>query len=90
MSRSRLTATLRRASLPAELRTSGSPVSRGMPQVRRMASESYEPEREVVQGKKGPTAIVFLNMGGPSKTSEVGDFLSRLFVSVDWGLRELG
>jgi ferrochelatase len=45
-----------------------------------MASESYEPQREVVQGKKGPTAIVFLNMGGPSTTSEVGDFLSRLFV----------
>jgi ferrochelatase len=24
--------------------------------------------------------MVFLNMGGPSKTDEVGDFLSRLFV----------
>jgi hypothetical protein len=30
---------------------------------------------------KGPTAVVFLNMGGPSTTDEVGDFLSRLFVS---------
>ncbi len=30
---------------------------------------------------KGPTAMVFMNMGGPSKTDEVGDFLSRLFVS---------
>ena len=29
---------------------------------------------------KGPTAIVFMNMGGPSKTEDVGDFLSRLFV----------
>lgn len=29
---------------------------------------------------KGPTAIVFMNMGGPSTTDEVGDFLSRLFV----------
>ena len=29
---------------------------------------------------KGPTAIVFMNMGGPSSTGEVGDFLSRLFV----------
>jgi len=27
------------------------------------------------------TAVVFLNMGGPSTTDEVGDFLSRLFVS---------
>ena len=31
-------------------------------------------------GAKGPTAIVFMNMGGPSTTDEVGDFLSRLFV----------
>ena len=28
----------------------------------------------------GPTAVVFLNMGGPSTTDEVGPFLSRLFV----------
>lgn len=33
-------------------------------------------------GKKGPTAIVFMNMGGPATTDEVGDFLSRLFVSI--------
>ncbi|EXJ79896.1 ferrochelatase [Capronia epimyces CBS 606.96] len=33
--------------------------------------------------KKGPTAIVFLNMGGPSSTAEVGDFLSRLFADGD-------
>lgn len=32
-------------------------------------------------GSKGPTAMVFMNMGGPSTTAEVGDFLSRLFVS---------
>ena len=32
-------------------------------------------------GKKGPTAMVFMNMGGPATTDEVGDFLSRLFVS---------
>ena len=25
--------------------------------------------------------MVFMNMGGPSTTAEVGDFLSRLFVS---------
>lgn len=28
----------------------------------------------------GPTAIVFLNMGGPSTVDEVGEFLRRLFV----------
>lgn len=31
-------------------------------------------------GSQGPTAIVFMNMGGPSTTGEVGGFLSRLFV----------
>lgn len=37
-------------------------------------------------GSKGPTAMVFLNMGGPSTTDEVHDFLSRLFV---WNLGNL-
>ena len=37
--------------------------------------------RKGTAGSKGPTAIVFMNMGGPSTTDEVGDFLSRLFVS---------
>lgn len=32
------------------------------------------------KGSKGPTAMVFLNMGGPSTTDDVEDFLSRLFV----------
>ncbi|KAF2862436.1 putative mitochondrial ferrochelatase [Piedraia hortae CBS 480.64] len=32
---------------------------------------------------KGPTAMVFMNMGGPSTTGEVGDFLSRLFADGD-------
>lgn len=29
---------------------------------------------------KGPTAMVFMNMGGPASTDQVGPFLSRLFV----------
>lgn len=33
-----------------------------------------------VKGKTPGTAVVFLNMGGPSTTDEVGDFLTRLFV----------
>ncbi|OAF60468.1 ferrochelatase hem15 [Pseudogymnoascus destructans] len=32
---------------------------------------------------KGPTAMVFMNMGGPSTVPEVGDFLSRLFADAD-------
>lgn len=38
------------------------------------------PVTQDVTGSKGPTAMVFLNMGGPSTTGEVEDFLSRLFV----------
>ncbi|KAL9112773.1 MAG: hypothetical protein Q9227_003076 [Pyrenula ochraceoflavens] len=34
-------------------------------------------------GAKGPTAMVFMNMGGPSTTAEVQDFLSRLFADGD-------
>ncbi|KAF2270237.1 ferrochelatase-domain-containing protein [Lojkania enalia] len=38
---------------------------------------------DVTTGSKGPTAVVFMNMGGPSTTDEVGDFLSRLFADAD-------
>lgn len=38
------------------------------------------PVTQDATGSKGPTAMVFLNMGGPSVTEEVEDFLSRLFV----------
>ncbi|KHN97919.1 ferrochelatase precursor [Metarhizium album ARSEF 1941] len=41
------------------------------------------PVTQDAAGSKGPTAIVFLNMGGPSKTDEVGNFLSRLFSDGD-------
>ena len=34
-------------------------------------------------GTKGPTAMVFMNMGGPSTVDEVGGFLSRLFADAD-------
>lgn len=43
------------------------------------------PATQNAHGSKGPTAMVFLNMGGPSTVDEVGDFLSRLFVR--WSLR---
>lgn len=38
------------------------------------------PVTQDLTGSKGPTAMVFLNMGGPSTTDEVEGFLSRLFV----------
>lgn len=47
--------------------------------VRAMATVA-PPVTQDSAGLKGPTAMVFMNMGGPSTTGEVGDFLSRLFV----------
>lgn len=47
--------------------------------VRAMANVA-PPVTQDSAGLKGPTAMVFMNMGGPSTTGEVGDFLSRLFV----------
>lgn len=40
------------------------------------------PVTQDATGSKGPTAMVFMNMGGPSTTDEVEPFLSRLFVCV--------
>ncbi|KAJ5907047.1 Ferrochelatase [Penicillium subrubescens] len=41
------------------------------------------PVTQDATGSKGPTAMVFLNMGGPSTTAEVEDFLGRLFADAD-------
>ncbi|CAG8043750.1 unnamed protein product [Penicillium salamii] len=41
------------------------------------------PVTQTSAGSKGPTAMVFMNMGGPSTTDEVQDFLSRLFADGD-------
>ncbi|KAL8401637.1 hypothetical protein RB596_008435 [Gaeumannomyces avenae] len=41
------------------------------------------PVTQDATGSKGPTAMVFLNMGGPSTTDEVHDFLLRLFSDGD-------
>ena len=48
-------------------------------QMRSMATV-VPPVTQDATSSKGPTAIVFMNMGGPSTTDEVGDFLSKLFV----------
>ncbi|MCJ1235658.1 ferrochelatase hem15 [Varicellaria rhodocarpa] len=41
------------------------------------------PVTQDATSSKGPTAMVFMNMGGPSTTDEVGSFLSRLFADGD-------
>lgn len=51
-------------------------------QMRSMATV-VPPVTQDVTSSKGPTAMVFMNMGGPSTTDEVGDFLSRLFADAD-------
>ncbi|KAJ2974821.1 hypothetical protein NQ176_g5853 [Zarea fungicola] len=50
---------------------------------RNLATTSVPLVTQNAAGSKGPTAMVFLNMGGPSTTAEVGDFLSRLFSDGD-------
>ncbi len=47
---------------------------------RSMASVVTPPVTQDATSSRGPTAMVFMNMGGPSTTAEVGTFLSRLFV----------
>lgn len=49
-----------------------------------MASEvPIPPVTQDSTSKHGPTAMVFMNMGGPSTTDEVGSFLSKLFADGD-------
>ena len=48
---------------------------------RRNMATVVPPVTQDMTSSKGPTAMVFMNMGGPSTTDEVGGFLSRLFVS---------
>ncbi|KAI6247967.1 Ferrochelatase, mitochondrial [Erysiphe necator] len=49
----------------------------------RLFAASVHPVTQDSTSSRGPTAMVFMNMGGPSTTSEVGDFLSRLFADAD-------
>jgi len=49
-------------------------------QRKNLAAQAAPPVTQDATSSKGPTAMVFMNMGGPSTTGEVGDFLSRLFV----------
>jgi hypothetical protein len=53
----------------------------GASQKRKLATAA-PPVTQDSTSSKGPTAMVFMNMGGPSTTDEVGTFLSRLFVSL--------
>ncbi|KAI4172448.1 MAG: hypothetical protein LQ343_003538 [Gyalolechia ehrenbergii] len=52
------------------------------PSTRSMATV-VPPVMQSSTSRSGPTAIVFMNMGGPSTLPEVGPFLSRLFADAD-------
>ncbi|KAK4998208.1 ferrochelatase hem15 [Elasticomyces elasticus] len=52
-------------------------------QTRRKMATIVPPVTQDSTSSKGPTAMVFMNMGGPSTTDEVGGFLSRLFADGD-------
>jgi hypothetical protein len=51
------------------------------------ATVAPPPVTQSSAGSKGPTAMVFMNMGGPSTTDEVHGFLSNLFVRHDFKVR---
>ncbi|CAI6334497.1 unnamed protein product [Periconia digitata] len=53
------------------------------PRWRRGNATVAPPATQSAAGSKGPTAIVFMNMGGPSTTDEVHSFLSNLFSDAD-------
>lgn len=80
----------KRASASQVSKYAATPVSTLWPAQEFLGQRNYAavvpPVMQDATGSKGPTAMVFLNMGGPSTTDEVGPFLSALFVgSTDLG-----
>ncbi|CAN8102839.1 unnamed protein product [Discula destructiva] len=70
----------------AQSTSSGSPLllpKSATQAARCLATVHTPPVTQNSAGSKGPTAMVFMNMGGPSTTDQVGDFLSRLFADGD-------
>ncbi|RDL36225.1 Ferrochelatase [Venustampulla echinocandica] len=77
----------KRASQPSTLNFTSKPTAalwrRGSICQSRSFATPVPPVTQNATSSKGPTAMVFMNMGGPSTTDEVGDFLSRLFSDAD-------
>lgn len=61
----------------SKLTSTQSPTWRGL-----ATPATAPPVTQDAAGSKGPTAMVFMNMGGPSTVNEVGSFLSNLFVCI--------
>ncbi|CAG8974784.1 hypothetical protein HYALB_00000396 [Hymenoscyphus albidus] len=77
----------RRASPNTIAKLSGKPTSslwqRNSADQLRTFATPVPPVTQDATSSKGPTAMVFMNMGGPATTDAVGDFLSRLFADAD-------
>lgn len=78
MASSKLLPSLTRSA--AKITTSAAKQPLWVPNAQRRMATVVHPVTQDNTSSKGPTAMVFMNMGGPSTTDEVGDFLSRLFV----------
>lgn len=70
----------KRASPSLISKYTAAPTSSIWQQKKSLAAHAAPPVTQDATGSKGPTAMVFMNMGGPATTDEVGNFLSRLFV----------
>jgi ferrochelatase len=64
--------------------TNATLVQRGGADQSRNFATPVPPVTQDATGRRGPTAMVLMNMGGPSSTDEVGGFLSRLFVCISY------
>lgn len=78
---------LTRRVTPAQCLHLQQPGSQHKPRVlvsqRRGLASVVPPVTQDKMGSQGPTAIVFMNMGGPQTTKDVSTFLSRLFADGD-------
>jgi ferrochelatase len=81
-SRQPLSQLSRRVSQATTSKLTSNPSTLWQPQSRSFATP-VPPVTQDATSSRGPTAMVFMNMGGPSKTSDTFDFLSRLFADKD-------
>lgn len=68
------------AKTASKITTTAPKSSLWLPSSQRGMASVVHPVTQDSMSKHGPTAMVFMNMGGPSTTDDVGSFLSRLFV----------
>lgn len=70
-------------STSSPLKSASLPSSWEFPRHHRSMATVVPPVTQSSTSRNGPTAMVFMNMGGPQTVNEVGPFLSRLFADAD-------